>query len=466
MFKTRVIKAYTLTTALVLSQSLSLFPIAAQAADGDVHVAGKTAFTALVGADGGTVAQRAETIQNNLDNALVAAQDRSPSSVNVTSVRGVPVVTLGGYQVVTVSSADAAAANTTPAQLAQQWAESLRGTLSNRAGVDGYLSQLTGGYPSTAPNNVASAQGNSAYPPAGGRSNNYDTYNSSSPPPNTYSGNAGANYQNGSGNPSGNYGGGNGYAASGNNYGGANGYGGGGNNYGGGNGYAGGGPNNYGGYPAQGGGGPQGYRQGRVAYAPAGQIIPVTLATSIATNVARSGDLIQANITQNVTLGDSTIPSGSVVIGQVTEASAGRRLTRSGELQIKFNRIRTPDGTETPITAHLTGKVNKLREVGGDQSDTFKGEGMSNKVGSVAFRGLLGAGGGAALGTAVGAIAGGGVGAGRGAWSGTAIGGGLGVADSLILRKGKDVTIPSGTQMNLQLDQPVSVAGVVPAGGY
>ena len=91
---------------------------------------------------------------------------------------------------------------------------------------------------------------------------------------------------------------------------------------------------------------------------------------------------------------------------------------------------------------------------------------MSNKVGSVAFRGLLGTGGGAALGTAVGAIAGGGHGAGMGAWSGAAIGGGLGVADSLLLRKGKDVTIPSGTQMNLQLDAPVSVAGVVPSGGY
>ena len=109
--------------------------------------------------------------------------------------------------------------------------------------------------------------------------------------------------------------------------------------------------------------------------------------------------------------------------------------------------------------------MNKLREVGGDQNDTFKGEGMSNKVGSGGLQRLDRSRRRGRFGTAVGAIAGGGHGAGMGAWSGTAIGGGLGVADSLILRKGKDVTIPSGTQMNLQLDAPVSVAGVVPSGG-
>lgn len=446
MFKSRLIKASTLTTALLLSQTVTLFPLTAWAADGDVRLAGQVAFTARTGADGGTVGQRAESIQNNLDNALVASQDRSPSAVGITNVRGVPVLTLGGYQVVTISSADADAAHTTATALAQQWADSLRQALSNRASVDRYVAQITGGYPSPAPS-VASADGN-ASPPYPPKSNNYDSFNSNGAPPNNYQGSA-----NGYGGPpqnnyGGGYGGGN-YQGSVNN-----------NNYGGG--YGG---SNYNNYPPQ-GGPPQGYRQGRVAYAPAGQIIPITLATSIATNVARSGDLIQANITQNVILGDSTIPAGSVVIGQVTEAEAGRRLTRSGELQIKFNRIRTPDGTETPITGHLTGKINKLREVGGDQNDTFRGEGMSNKLGSVAFRGLVGTGGGAALGTAVGAIAGGGRGVGRGAWSGAAIGAGVGVADSLLLRKGKDVTIPSGTQMNLQLDAPVSVAGVVPSGGY
>jgi hypothetical protein len=49
------------------------------------------------------------------------------------------------------------------------------------------------------------------------------------------------------------------------------------------------------------------------------------------------------------------------------------------------------------------------------------------------------------------------LGAGRGAWSGAAIGGGVGLADSLLLRKGKNVDIHSGTPIQLQLDAPVQL---------
>ena len=49
------------------------------------------------------------------------------------------------------------------------------------------------------------------------------------------------------------------------------------------------------------------------------------------------------------------------------------------------------------------------------------------------------------------------LGAGRGAWSGAAIGGGIGLADSLLLRKGKNVQISSGTPIQVQLDQPINI---------
>ncbi len=70
----------------------------------------------------------------------------------------------------------------------------------------------------------------------------------------------------------------------------------------------------------------------------------------------------------------------------------------------------------------------------------------------------MGAGSGAILGTAIGGIAGGGRGAGRGAWSGLAIGTGLGAADSLLLRKGREINLKSGSPLQSQLDSPVSVA--------
>lgn len=426
-----------IASAFCLSQTIGLFPLSALAAAGDIKIAGQTVFTATT-PDGGTVSQRASGIQDNIDNALVIAQDRSPNAVSVTYVQGLPVITLAGYLVTRVTQDDATQANTTPALVADQWANAIRKALSNQSSISTYVAQL----------NAGSAASSATPQPAGSSglsSGNYDAYNSNN---SSASFSGGRNYAQGSQQAQSGA-----YSASSQ------------------PGFAGSSPQQppagYQQAPAGGSfqGPPGGYRQGRVALAPAGQIISATLATSIATQVAKPGDLLQANITQNINLGDSVIPAGSVVIGQVAEAEPGRRLTRSGQLEIKFNRIRTPDGTETPINAHIVGGIGKYAQVGGDQSDTYKGETMGNKLGSVAFRGLLGAGGGAALGTAVGAIAGqSGTGAGRGAWSGTAIGGGLGVADSLLLRKGKDITVPSGTRIQLQLDAPVSIAGVVPSG--
>jgi hypothetical protein len=201
------------------------------------------------------------------------------------------------------------------------------------------------------------------------------------------------------------------------------------------------------------------YQTGRVIYVPAGLSFPATLSTSISTQAARPGDLVEASVTQSINLGDSVIPAGSMVIGQITDAKSGGFLGRSGMLGVKFNRLRTPNGVETPMSAHIVGGIGKYTQIG-SQSGEFAGETWKNKVGQVALRGAIGAGTGAALGTAIGAIAarGHGSGIGRGAWSGTAIGGGVGVADSLLLRKGKNVNISSGQQMQLQLDAPMSLS--------
>ncbi|MBI4534416.1 MAG: hypothetical protein HY711_10775 [Candidatus Melainabacteria bacterium] len=387
-----------LAFALTLSQSVILVPPAVLASDGAVRVAGQVVMVNRASSSGMSTEARTEAIQRNLDNAIVATKDRSPSQVNIVYVKGLPVVTLGGYQVVTVDAANAKAANTTPALLAQRWANALRDSLRDRASIDSYVAQLSGDYAMSAP-------------PA---SNQY------SAAPQQYS-SAAPSYNQA---PSGNYGGGVSQPM---------------------------GSYNSQPYPTQ---------RGRVVYAPAGMVIPVSLATAISTQVAKSGDMIQATLNQPVLLGDSQIPAGSVVIGTITESKSGGYMGRAGTLGIKFNRLRTPDGLETPITAHIVGGISKYSDIAGDTSDVVKGETWKTKVGQAAIRGAVGAGTGAALGTAVGAIAGrSGKAAGRGAWSGTAIGGTVGVAESLLLRKGKDVTIASGTQMQLQLDAPLSISG-------
>ncbi|MDX2107214.1 MAG: hypothetical protein SFY67_12505 [Candidatus Melainabacteria bacterium] len=201
------------------------------------------------------------------------------------------------------------------------------------------------------------------------------------------------------------------------------------------------------------------YQTPNMPQAGAGVTLNVTLQTAISTQIARQGDLVQGVINQNINLGNGGfIPAGTMVTGTVTDSIAGRRLSRSGLLSISFNAIRLPSGQSIPITAHLVGDLGKYSNKGSGGNDVYRGEGWGAKAGQTLIRGGAGAGLGAALGTGVGAIAGGGHGAGMGAWSGAAIGGGIGVAD-MLLRKGKDVLIPAGTSIQIQLDAPVGVPG-------
>lgn len=223
-------------------------------------------------------------------------------------------------------------------------------------------------------------------------------------------------------------------------------------------------PSQYYGNAAYQGGFNNGPRAGTV-YAPQGLNLPMTLQTAISTQVAKPGDLIQGEISQMVSLGGrGYIPAGTQVVGSVGESRAGRRLSRSGALSIEFTSMRLPSGQMVPINAHLVGDIGKYKNKGQGNQDLYRGEGAGTKVGQFFLRGLGGAGLGAALGTGLGAIAGGSHGVGRGAWGGAAIGGGLGAAD-MLLRKGRDVIVPSGTEVQIQLDQPVALPSFA-AGGY
>jgi hypothetical protein len=199
------------------------------------------------------------------------------------------------------------------------------------------------------------------------------------------------------------------------------------------------------------------YRQGHVVYIPAGMTMPVSLSTAVSSVTARVGDKIEAKLAEDINMGDATVPAGSVLIGTVTDAVPGQRLDKSGSLGLKFTLLRTPDGAETPITAHIIGGLEKYDPVSAENG-LYKGEGTKKKVEQAALRGAIGAGAGALLGTTIGAISSHGYGTGRGAVAGTLFGAGLGVADALLLRKGADVSVGSGQMLKLQLDAPASLA--------
>jgi len=347
-----------LAVAFGLCQAFTFSLAPALAADGTINLAGRSLFSLQAEAGGLSPAQRAEITQGNLDNALVATTDRSPSAVNIVYFKGMPIITLGGYHVVTADINSAKAAGTSPAALAARWADSLRQALGDASAVDGYVAQISG----------SASTGQS-------------------------SGDAGRAT----------------------------------------------------------------VRQGHVVFVPAGMTFPVTLSGALSSALAKPGDPVEAKIAQDVLLGDSSIPKGTVVLGQVIDSQAGQRLGRSGKLGLKFNRLRTADGVETPINAHIVGGLDAFAQTAG--TDSFKGESTEKKVEKAAIHGAIGAGTGVLVGSTIGAIAGHtGGSVGRGALSGIVLGGALGVAESLLVRKGADVTVSSGQSLKLQLDAPVSLA--------
>jgi hypothetical protein len=336
-----------------------------------VKIGDKDAFDVNYGAGNLTAAQRAQVMQKNVDNALVASADRSANSVSITVVNSQPVVTLGGFYVATADGNTAEKLGLSKLALAGKWKSGLQKALSDRTYVDEYIAKLTG-------------TGDVAHPGT-------------------------ASTESGS-------------------------------------------------FPF--------YKSGHVIFIPAGMVIPVSLTTGISSEFSKAGDPIKATLAQPVVLGDSQLPMGTVLIGLVTNSAAGTSMSHSGILGLKFSKMELPDGSSVPISAHISGKLGRFEQKNG-QVDTFHGESTSQKMEDAALRGAIGAGGGALIGTVIGAISShrgdSGRAVGKGALSGMTIGAAIGVADSLLLRKGANVQVQSGQPLNLQLDAPAQIAESSPA---
>lgn len=91
---------------------------------------------------GFTGQHRAWLTQDALDNALVLATDRSPQAVRVDRENGAVVVLLDGRRIATVDSNSADRANMSPDALAQEWANAIKGFLSDSGRTNNYLATL------------------------------------------------------------------------------------------------------------------------------------------------------------------------------------------------------------------------------------------------------------------------------------------------------------------------------------
>jgi hypothetical protein len=191
--------------------------------------------------------------------------------------------------------------------------------------------------------------------------------------------------------------------------------------------------------------------KGNVIYVPANTAFPAISMTPLSSETANPGDSVVFYLGSDFYYNNRLVAAaGSRVNGTVIIAKRGGMANRNGKIQIRFSNILTPTGQMIPITASIQTDDGSGILKAGTAKDAAK-EYIKDSV--------IGAGLGAALGTAMGALAGGSVG--KGAIYGTAIGGGMGVLSSL-MERGGNVEIPQNVQMNIVLDQPVTVTSNTP----
>lgn len=160
---------------------------------------------------------------------------------------------------------------------------------------------------------------------------------------------------------------------------------------------------------------------------PANQEIDVRLERELSSSTAQVEDRFTATTLADLYRGDDVlIPTGSTLRGVVSAVDKASRTERKGTLQVSFDQI-TVNGRTYPMRGIVTQAL---------ESEGLRGE-----------AGRIGAGAG------VGAIIGGILGGVKGALLGVLIGGGGTIAAT----EGKDVTLPAGTILRVQMEQPPNI---------
>ena len=191
--------------------------------------------------------------------------------------------------------------------------------------------------------------------------------------------------------------------------------------------------------------------QGNVVMVPANTSFEAVSMSPISSEVASVGDSVSFYLGSDFYYGKNLIASaGSKVNGTIIKAKKGSWGNRNGQIQIRFTNIVTPTGQMIPISASLQTSDGSGILKAGTAKDVTKEYAKDATVGAAA---------GAVLGTAMGALSGGSVG--RGAIYGTAVGGGMGLIQNAF-EKGGNVDIPQNAQMNIVLNQPVTVSSNTP----
>ena len=164
---------------------------------------------------------------------------------------------------------------------------------------------------------------------------------------------------------------------------------------------------------------------------PAGSVIVVKTTSPLQSATAKTGDSFETTVSETVGVDEySVIPSGSRIRGVVSVARPATR-QQSGVIEVVFDRLMLPDGTALPITGKLTSTDSTERR----QIETDP----NARVVLVGERGGIGA-----------AIAG--AGSSRNANN-------IFAALGSLLSEGRDVDVPAGTPLAVELERAVTLRG-------
>jgi len=177
---------------------------------------------------------------------------------------------------------------------------------------------------------------------------------------------------------------------------------------------------------------------------PTGTVLPLVLHNAISTRSAKPGDPVFLETVFPIMVdGKITIPAGSYVSGEVTEAKRAGRVKGRAEIRIRLDNLILPNGYQAQFDAIPhdagTGGNETVGKEGTVQGDTNK----AGDVNTVAHTTLAGAG--------IGAIAGR---SGRAAGMGAGIGAAAGLA-AVLLTRGPEAELPRGTTLDVSLNRPL-----------
>ncbi len=179
---------------------------------------------------------------------------------------------------------------------------------------------------------------------------------------------------------------------------------------------------------------------------PAGTMIHSRLTQPLSTKLNVPGDTFTATVTEPyIVNGQQVIPAGSTLHGRVAELFRPGRVRGVGEMRLTVDQLTFPDGRTYPLNAVLLSTYGAE----GVKVDSTEGDvtGPSSRISDLKEVGM-GMGGGGFLGTLFGGF--------HGAVIGGAIGGGAALVDTL-RKRGQDLSLPTGTQLNYQLTRELVV---------